>query len=477
MKDYLAVFAVFFTVFFLMLFFVPESIGNDGNYHIKMAQQTLENGIMHSFKWLKFTVLNENFVDLHFLFHVMLIPFVALFGLSWGLKISTAFFAGLFFCLFYFYLEKSDFKKPMLWIGILFFSSSFLIFRLYLGRAIVLGLIFLIAELYLIQKQNYWGIFLLSFIFTWSYIGFPMALIIAFLYCFAEFFFSREFDFKIVASSFFGIIAGLVINPFFPKNLSLLYTAFIQIPLLREFGNSEWAVSGTLSFLSQNFGIFALGLLFLYLLIEGKIVLSKNSKIFFFLTIVFFIFSLKIVRALEYFVPIALIFFASAFSDANLGKFNVFAMKKLNLFILLVLLFSSVALAVLQNSTVLSGTNETVSFKPCAEWLNANTPKDSTVFLWYYHYFPTLYYFDTHNTYTYGLDEYFGYAFDQNLFDKYKQIIESKKNLQDIPKLFDSNYIFIYKGDVSEADVNALKQNSLISTAIEAEKCIVFKFV
>jgi hypothetical protein len=69
-------FGLFVALFAIVQFATPNLAGNDGYYHIKLAQIMGVRGLLPPFGWLPLTVLNaEAFVDHHFLYHVLLIPF------------------------------------------------------------------------------------------------------------------------------------------------------------------------------------------------------------------------------------------------------------------------------------------------------------------------------------------------------------------------------------------------------------------
>ena len=68
---------------FLSLFGYLQAFGGfadpDSYYHVKMAELIASNGIIKNFPWLPFSILQNNYVDHHFLYHVYLAPFVSLF--------------------------------------------------------------------------------------------------------------------------------------------------------------------------------------------------------------------------------------------------------------------------------------------------------------------------------------------------------------------------------------------------------------
>ena len=74
----------------------PAIVGNDAYYHIRWSRM-LRSSLPHlpAFTWLPLTVLRASaFVDQHFLFHVLLMPFT--FGdLRLGAKLAAPLFSAL----------------------------------------------------------------------------------------------------------------------------------------------------------------------------------------------------------------------------------------------------------------------------------------------------------------------------------------------------------------------------------------------
>lgn len=87
--------AMFLSIFFLYLWIqsTPSFLDPDSFYHLKMAKLIAERGPILHFPWLQFTVLKDYFVDHHFLYHVLGIPFIMIFGDLIGYKLYTVFSA------------------------------------------------------------------------------------------------------------------------------------------------------------------------------------------------------------------------------------------------------------------------------------------------------------------------------------------------------------------------------------------------
>src|SRR5262245_26775267 len=201
----------------------PAILDNDGYYHIRWAAMLRENWPhLPAFKNLPLTTLNEqDYVDHHYLFHVLLIPFT-LGDLRIGAKLAAIVFSSIGMVSLFALLVVWRVRYRWLWLAPLVAGSEHFLYRMSMTRAPALSLVFLGVGTYLILNRKHIWLGILSFIFVWSYSLFPMIFGFAIVYSIAVYLSQRRFDFWGALASLIGIIAGLWINPYFPKNLSLL---------------------------------------------------------------------------------------------------------------------------------------------------------------------------------------------------------------------------------------------------------------
>jgi hypothetical protein len=141
-------FSLFVTFLAMAQFATPNLIGNDGYYHIKMANLMRTEGLRPAFDWLPFTVLNaEEFVNHHFLYHILLIPFT--FGdLRIGAKLASVVFPALTFLAVWWLLRGQRVPHAALWsLGLLVVSEAF-IYRMSMPRSMSLSLGILVLALH-----------------------------------------------------------------------------------------------------------------------------------------------------------------------------------------------------------------------------------------------------------------------------------------------------------------------------------------
>jgi len=241
------IFALFFTLFFLIQFVSPNLAGVDAYYHIKYAYLYRTLGIeetINNFNVLKYTILELYPSDRAFLYHILLIPFT--YGnLITGSKISAALLASLIFTLFYWVLKKFKIKYCFCWTSLLFAASSAFIFRLTLSRSLLLSILFLILVFYLIIKRKYGWLFILSVFYSLSYAALAFIPILAFIYILIEYSQTKQFNWKLLLYPVLGILIGLIIRPDFPQSfynilLQNFYVLFYKLKGVRLDIGEEW---------------------------------------------------------------------------------------------------------------------------------------------------------------------------------------------------------------------------------------------
>src|SRR3989338_5451145 len=128
------VFLFFFTLFLSAhLLNGGFSSGDDPYYHAKHASLMAQSGNLDLIKpWLEFHFFNYAPVDPWWGFHLGMAFFIYFFGLILGVKIFISFLAALVFLVFYLILKNLNIKYPVVWIFLLFFSSTTFDYRLFL---------------------------------------------------------------------------------------------------------------------------------------------------------------------------------------------------------------------------------------------------------------------------------------------------------------------------------------------------------
>ncbi|MDA2922151.1 hypothetical protein MYX07_02675 [Patescibacteria group bacterium AH-259-L07] len=564
---YFFVFALGFIIFIYILI-PPGIIGPDSFYHTKMALMIKEQGLIKSFPWTQFTTYKNLFVDHHFGYHYLLIPFLSLPSpqnldpLSLEIdqlikaKLGTAFFAALVFVMIYWFLKRFKIKSALLWTLLAYLLAPFLL-RLSLTRAPAISLIILILGFYFIIKKKYMLLFLLSFIYVWTYGAWPLMLVTVIIYALASaaqkwmdqkqdvknqiskiknrnqklkikntnkiykniftflrfyllsFIFNllsliRHFfiktNVKLLASCITGLLAGLIINPYFPKTLPFYWFQTIKIAII-NYSNKIGVGAEWYPFDPSLLIIALLPLLIFWVIAMAWFITNikkQNTTTWFFtlLSVFFLLYSYKAQRNIEYFIPPALFLSTFTFGQMrtyinwatigkNLKKYYtgsdnifyflcfIFFIVFIGFFIIFYLNFSIVRL-----HTQYKEKRPINQFQMAAHWLKNNTQKGEIIFQSDWDIFPQLFYFNAHNYYINGLDQTFMYEYDKELYTAWHNIVSGKTSPQDIPQTisekFNASYVFIDKKQ-DKIFYNVLKKSPQFKKTYEDYESIIYK--
>lgn len=499
-KSFLGYFFLFFITF--LFFLAIQTAGKtlncpDSFYHAKMVSFLSQGKIIKNFVWLPYTILGENYIDHHFLYHILVIPFSLIFSPLFGIKMATLFFATLAIIIFYWFLKKFKIKIPLVWTLLLFTSSTFLT-RLNLAKVPATALIVLIFGLYTLFKRKHFLLGLISFIYVWLYNTWPILYVTVILYClsyafkkiinhwnsfkdwklkiknFLKYLFEKE-NLKIFFSSFFGIVLGLIINPYFPKNLYFDWVHIIKIGL-KNYQNilsvgAEWHPYDPLDLIFGNLFIFipwliSIGWFFVSFKKSSLPFSGQRTKTLtlFIISSLFFIYTIKSRRNIEYFVPLAILFTSFSFNHlfsnfswhTYLNEFKKMKEFPFNLIsLILICLFSTFFIfsglflyerVWLGKIKEFSGGLSFDKFKKLSLFLKENTQEGEIIFHSSWDEFPMLFYHNDKNYYIAGLDPTFFYEKSKPLYWLWFNIItgKQKKNLaKTIKENFKARYIFV----------------------------------
>lgn len=497
---YLLIFAATF-YFFFYLTNSPILADPDSFYHAKMALLISSQGPIKDFPWFQSTILKNCFTDHHFLYHLFLVPFVKFLPPLWGVKLSVAVFASLLASVFVWFLR--NFKiKAYFFYWLVFLTSSPFVFRISLVKANSCSLIFLLLSLYFIFTKKAFSLFILSFFYVWLYGGWPLMLVFVFVYFVATFLekaIKKNFDkkpdeeikldflkqfikkespqAKILAAGLFGLIFGLIINPYFPRNLIFYWYQIVKIGLINYQGiigvGAEWYPYNAFDLLGN---LSLLSILFLIAIILFIIDFSQQNRktiSLFFISLFFLLLTLKSRRYVEYFVPFAILF--SAFvvdlstKTKTLKQFYT-TLKKFNFLVKFSFWASLSCIAIMFSFAIYKGLAENKAnlakgasfskFQKVSRWLNQNTPEASTIFHDNWDSSPYLFYHNSRNYYIIGMDPTFMYLYNPDLYWRWVNITTGKQtgNLKKTIKgIFHSDYVLVDK------DHKLLENNLILS--------------
>jgi hypothetical protein len=460
-------------------------LDNDGYYHIRWAAMLRENWPhLPAFKNLPLTTLNEqNYVDHHYLFHVLLIPFT-LGDLRVGAKLAAIVFSSIGMVSLFALLVAWRVQYRWLWLAPLVAGSEHFLYRMSMTRAPALSLALLGAGTYLILKRKHIWLGVLSFIFVWSYSLFPLIFAFTLVYSITVYLCERRFDFRGAVASLIGIIAGLVINPYFPKNLALLrehllmkYSSEYPVAVGVEWDPYDsWAMLGISA---VAFIVFLVGLVaFEY----RRRKLDLKPLFFLIVSVMLLIMTFKARRFIEYWPPFAVLFAAFTISP-RLESVNFAWLARTRDRVI-----AAIAAAVVTAAAILwmgwcvwtsrgdvKSETDPNTYRGASEWIATNVPAGSMIFNTNWDAFPALFYYNPNYAYVSGLDPTYLYNRDRPLWEVYESInnSEEENGARVIKERFGADYVVTGNGD-SDFLTNA-KDNENFEVVFEDKFAVVLR--
>ncbi|MEO8648569.1 MAG: hypothetical protein ABI539_05325, partial [Acidobacteriota bacterium] len=203
----------------------------DGYYHIRWSQllwESFSSGHwLPTFKWLPLTVLNpQDYADHHFLFHLLQIPFLWFFEPVMAAKVAAVVYSTLAIFSIYWLLYRYEVKYQLIWLAAILTCANMFYYRMNMAKAPPLTIIFTIAGIYFLFERRYVWLAPLMFAFVWTYSLFPLLLFAAIIWVVIIAWNERRFEWRPLAYTFGGMVAGNIINPYFPNNLLLFWEHF-----------------------------------------------------------------------------------------------------------------------------------------------------------------------------------------------------------------------------------------------------------
>ena len=483
----------------------------DGYYHIKWSQLLWQNFSqgkwLPTFEWLPLTVLNpQHYHDHHFLFHLLQIPFLWFFEPVTAAKVAAVTFSTLAIFSVYWMIHRYKIDYPLIWLAAIFTCANMFYYRMNMAKAPPLTIIITVAGIYLLFERKYLWLAPLMFAFVWTYSLFPLLLFAAIIWVLIIAWNERRFEWRPLAYTFGGMVAGNIINPYFPNNLFLFWEHFItKFKVGSDFAVSvggEWYPYTGMELLT-HFPVAMGAMLIGYILF-----MPKNGKLpekaTFFLVFVSILFAAQFrsKRFAEYFPPFAVLFAAFSWQaflvpsllqlpedfkreiepylDTNkkTEREELFGTAKQaavwTLGIVLVIYFFINIVGLTRFGIDQPGLMGTIAenepndkYQRAMAWATGvggdgveNIPAGARIFNTNWDDFPKLFFFDTKHRYVYGLDP--NYLYSQNP-ELYKLLLDVTSGKTDdagpvIRERFGARYIF----------ADAKENEDMIAKALES---------
>ncbi len=302
--------------FFLLLYEDATPISLDGYYHYKFAFLMWDEGVFwKDVSWLPYTVLGDNGVDHHWFFHLLIAPIAGLFsGSEDGLLFATALVGAIAPAGVYLFLRLVKFPYALLITLAVIFSHDFLPTRFLMLRMQPIALVIFIFAIYFLCCRYYLAQFILAFAALNFYHGGILLLFILGVWLLLDYFYHKKIDLKPFIAVLGGLLAALIINPWYPNTIEyLMFHTIYKVfqPLHVDIG-SEWYPFPINLFLSHSWvahlSMFASLLILLWLSCLKKLAkVQPISLMFFIMACVFLGMYFNSMRFLSFYGPFSIL--------------------------------------------------------------------------------------------------------------------------------------------------------------------------
>jgi len=474
----------------------------DGYYHIRWSQ-LLWDGIRHrhfppSFTWLPLTSLNpHDYADQHLLFHLLLIPFLWIAQPVTAAKISAALFAAIALFSCFLILLHYRVRGATWWLIALLGSSSLFLYRMSMTRAQSLSIVFIIAGIWLLFERKYAWLVVVAFLYVWTYNLFVILGAMALLWAGALWWTERRREWRPVFWTAVGMVAGFVLNPYFPRDLRLFrlhLTAKAGLFSLQPGTGMEWyalpswdlLTSSMVAFAAMLAGTIAFGYLWGR---GGRSVMQRPLFLLLFATLLLLT-AARSRRFVEYWPPCAVLFAAFTLQAVAelpraggqektknaLQSASDWKLRKLPATLGVVALLGAAAFQVQQARHLIAAPTIPDQYRGGTQWLLEHVPKGAIIFNTSWDDFPKLFYYDQDHAYVIGLDPVYLSDHNPDLGRLYERISTGKESrpAESIRQAFGSEYVFVTPATDRRFYVAAMLSHEF-TKVYEDQQCMILK--
>ena len=448
-----AMFAVAVAVWAVLQFATPAPVGVDGYYHLRMAQLIRGSGWLPEFRWLPLTILSPaSFYDHHLLYHLLLAVFAwgdpsagGAAELALGGKLASVLIAALASLAVWLGLRRRVRWAGLWTLGLFALSEAFL-YRMSMPRAQSASLLLLVIGFFLLVDRRDAWLVPLGFVYVWLYDAFPLLLLISAARVAADMVVERRMNLRPVVYAAAGIALGLVLNPYFPRDI-----VFVLRHLLPKLGaleipvGNEWYPYDAWTLVTNSglaYAAFGAGLYFLGRR-PGRI--DRVSVMAFLVAAVFGLVFLRARRFAEYFPPFSLVFLAVSASPwlERLAESSSRLRRRIPA-VMAALLIVPLGWTTVQAHRTIADSSPLDRYGAAASWMASHSRTGDLVFQTDWDDFPRLFFYDTTNAYVLGLDPTYLQLADELLYDDWVAITRGEVELPSrmISARFDARYVF-----------------------------------
>lgn len=446
----------------------------DAFYHAKTSALIAAQGPLHAFPWLDLTALHTSYADLHFLFHVVTIPFQWFFGMLSGVQVAAVVFAALFALVFFLVAKRYG---AAAWLATaLALGSSGLIVRLSLAKASPLALAWFVFGWWATTARRPWLVAAATFGFALTHGGWIMLVGSVFLLCLGEALYDllvlekgfkswRGWNWRAAIAAPVGAVIGLLVHPNFPTNLRFLWVQVVKIGVLtpgRVILGQEWSPVGFGELVSGLAPVLVAGLVTVYLLLfvrkqappsqeVGRRIIGAGLVVAVFLAL-----TIKSRRSIEYLVPASVLWLGALWTlidpAALKAEWLVWWNQRRRLVVLLSLLFLAMIAKDWMETwrSLKTHARPFEQFAPAMRTISERAEAGDRVFHADWDQFPQLFVLDDRLRYISGVDPTFLLEADPTLSDAYRDITLGATTTDVyimVHDVFHSSFVFLERPD------------------------------
>lgn len=442
----LGIVLVLCTILFTYFQWSNELADPDAFYHMRLSQLILERGIINDFIWLPYTTLSSHFIDQHFLYHLLMIPFVSTGAPLVGVKAYTVILAVAFLGTLATTLKKLESSWWLIVTSVLALTTPFT-FRLNLVKATPIALMLVCFTIVCLYKKRYWRLVPIGIVYVWAYGGFAMMLIVVITWLIADGIAlvsnRRRVEPRLIAAllkpllfTIIGLTIGIIFNPYFPNNLSFYWDQLVQIGIINYQGTigvgAEWYPYNPGRLIFGSIGIIALMLIGLSTTLFKRRTWQQLDWFALGIFLVGLLLTLKSRRYVEYFGPYTAIAAAiwlrysvlswarvwQAFSDAGKRAVLYSALGAVAVIVFIPVVLNDINT---NKEDIRSGISIN-RYAAASQWLKDNATPGSKLLHSDWDDFPPLFFHNSNNAYMSGLDPTFMYRFDKDLYTLWESV-------------------------------------------------------
>lgn len=490
----------------------------DGYYHIKWSRLLWE-GVTSgkfppTFVWLPFTTLNpQDYVDHHFLFHILQIPFTWFGDLRMAAKVSAWLFASLAVFSCYWLMVRYRVRYPLLWLLALLACPADFYYRMNMSKAPSISIVFMVAGIFLLFERKYRWLAPLAFLYVWTYSMFVMLGVAAVVWTGVLWWSERRIEWRPILWITIGIALGFVINPYFPDNVRLFYEHALMKIKASDFTTrvgGEWYPYGSWEILQNCFVAFVA--MFIGYVAFNPTDRRRVARPLFFLVFatVLLIITARSRRWIEYWPPFAVLFAAFSLqpyfdgvrrslnpsSDTATSGTSAERLPPLDdspevvthrwykdwyqltaVSVVTAALGTIIFFSAWWTAKDIRASAAPEQYRGATEWIRRNVPKGEMIFNTDWDDFPMLFFYDTDHRYASGLDP--TYLLDKNpeLSRAYEDVTLGREpNMAEIIRdRFGARYVFTDKTDDHNNFYRSAMESGWFEDVYLDEHCMVLR--